>query len=62
LGGLLGLVDYLYLALLVLGDYRGVIGSHEVLAVELFERPRSALASSTSSYSPAYINIGLSLT
>ena len=31
-----------------------------MLAVELFEVPRSASASSTS-YSPAYMNIGLSL-
>src|SRR5215217_3410294 len=37
LGGLLGLVDYLYLALLVLGEDGGVEGSHEVLAVELLE-------------------------
>jgi hypothetical protein len=62
LGGLLGLVYYLYLALLVLGEDGGVVGAYEMLVVELFECPRSALASSTSSYSPAYRNIGLSLT
>jgi hypothetical protein len=43
LGGLLGLVDYLYLALLVLGDDGGVVGAYEMLAVELFERPQIRL-------------------
>jgi hypothetical protein len=43
LGGFLGLVDYLYLPLLVLGDDGGVVGSHEVLAVELFEVPQICL-------------------
>jgi hypothetical protein len=38
LGGLLGLVDYLHLAVLVLGDDRGVVGSDDVLSVELLER------------------------
>ena len=33
-----------------------------MLAVELLQRLEVALASSTSSYSPAYMNIGLSLT
>jgi hypothetical protein len=43
LGGLLGLVYYLYLALLVLGDDGGVVGADQVLAVELFERPQICL-------------------
>jgi len=38
LGGLPGLVDYLYLASLGLGDYRCVEGSHDALAVQLLER------------------------
>jgi hypothetical protein len=37
LGRLLGLVDYLDFALFVLGDDGGVIGSYDVLAVELFQ-------------------------
>jgi hypothetical protein len=43
LGGLLRLVYDLYLALLVLGEDGGVVGSYEVLAVELFERPQVCL-------------------
>jgi hypothetical protein len=43
LGGFLGLVYYLYLALLILRDDGGVVGAYEVLAVELFERPQVCL-------------------
>src|SRR5215210_806745 len=37
LGRLLGLVDYLDLALFVLGEDGGVVGANEVLAVKIFE-------------------------
>src|SRR5215211_1657350 len=37
LGGLLYLVYYLYLAFFVLGEYCSVVGSHDVLAVEVLE-------------------------
>jgi hypothetical protein len=37
LGRLLDLVYYLYLAFLVLGENSGVVGAHDVLAVELLQ-------------------------
>jgi len=43
LGRLLYLVDYLYLALLVLGEDGGVMGAYELLAVELLERLQVSL-------------------
>ncbi len=62
LGRLLGLVDYLDLAPVCLGEDGGIIGAHKLLAVEFLERSRSAFASSTLSYSAAYTNMGFSLT